>query len=162
VTKNASKRSFPFVPKSNAFLRPGDFWGFQFAPNKFSAGRVIEMPWQHGLDERRCFLAGLIDWCGPAPPLAADIAGKKVLEQGTMHVRAFTFSKWEIDGNRDIELDGIKPWLFKTAEMTQFVQQGYQKERLGTDTELQTLPVASGWGMTYIVQCAKRHFANKR
>jgi hypothetical protein len=39
------------------------------------------MPWQHGLDDRRSFLAGLIDWCGPAPPLAADIAGKKVLER---------------------------------------------------------------------------------
>jgi hypothetical protein len=75
-----------------------------------------------------------------------------------MHVRAFTFSKWEIDGNRDIDLDGIKPWLFKDAHMTKFVRQGYQKVRLGTVAELQTLPVASAWGMTYVVECAKRHF----
>lgn len=152
------QRTFPLVPKSNSKLMPGDFWGFNFAPNKFAAGRVIELPWQHGERDRRSFLAALMDWSGVAPPNSQDIAGRKVLAQGSMHIRAFSFSGWAIDGNLDLVGDNLKPWMFRTAEFTRFVRVGLNKERLGTAEELLNSPVYGGWGMTYIVELARHRF----
>jgi hypothetical protein len=157
--KSNKPRTFPFLPKSNAGLVPGDFWGMQIAPGKYAAGRIIELPWQHsGESNRRMFLAGLMDWCGHAPPISDDLAYRKVLEEGFMHVRAFSFSNWQIEGNRDLALDGIEPWLVRTAACHNWVQRGFGKEREGTSAELSTCSVRSTWGMKVIEIAAQMRF----
>ena len=152
-------RTFPFLPKSNAHLMPGDFWSFQFGNDRYAAGRVVELPWQHqdGSD-RRTFLAGLMDWSGHVRAVPDDLANRKMLDQGRMHVRAFSFSDWKVEGNRDLNSDYLEPWLFKTATYTQFVRKGLGAERLGTKDELRTCSVRGAWGMTFIVELAKMHF----
>jgi hypothetical protein len=159
--KRNQTRTFPFLPKSNARLMPGDFWGIQFAPGKYAAGRVIELPWQHKVgSDRRMFLAGFMDWCGHAPPVADDLANRKVLEEGVMHVRAFSFSSWLIEGSRDLARDGIEPWLVKPAACDNWVKRGFGDERLGTPFELSTCPVRSTWGMKVIEIAAQMQFEN--
>jgi hypothetical protein len=155
--KNNQPRTFPFLPKSNARLMPGDFWSMPIAPGRYAAGRVIELPWQHaGGSDRRMFLAGLMDWCGKAPPGANDLANRAVLEQGVMHVRAFSFSDWQIEGNRDLASDGIESWLAKVAD--HYVQKGLGEERLGTPLELSNCPRRSTWGMKVIEIAAQIRF----
>jgi hypothetical protein len=157
--KRNQPRTFPFLPKSNARLMPSDFWGIKIAPSTYAAGRIIELPWQHeGGSDRRMFLAGLMDWCGHAPPTSDVLANRIVLEQGDMHVRAFSFSNWMIEGNRDLASDGIEPWLVRTATFGPWVQRGLGDERVGTPVELSTCPVRSTWGMKFIEKAAQMRF----
>lgn len=74
---------YPFRPKSNRFLLPGQFWAIPLENGTFACGRVIEIE----PDSRTGFLPGLMDWLGDAPPLADDIKGCKVLAQGSVHVK---------------------------------------------------------------------------
>lgn len=37
------KVSYPFLPKSNTYLIPGQFWAIPLRTNKFACGRVIEV-----------------------------------------------------------------------------------------------------------------------
>lgn len=160
--KGNKPKIFPFLPKSNVGLMPGDFWGIQIAPGKYAAGRIIELPWQHsGRTDRRMFLAGLMDWCGHSPPTSPDLANRKVLEQGEMHVRAFSFSNWMIEGNRDLARDGIAPWLVKAATYDKWVRRGLGEERIGSPFELSICPVRSTWGMKVIEVAAQEHFGTR-
>ncbi|MED4229245.1 Imm26 family immunity protein [Neobacillus cucumis] len=52
------KVSYPFLPKSNTYLIPGQFWAIPLKSNKFACGRVIEV----SKEDKRGFLAGLMDW----------------------------------------------------------------------------------------------------
>jgi hypothetical protein len=157
--KSNRPRTFPFLPKSNTLLMPGDFWGIPIAPGKYAAGRIIELPWQHeSNNDRRMFLAGLMDWCGRASPTSDDLENRKVLEQGEMHVRAFSFSNWQIEGHRELAGDGIEPWLVKTATFGEWVKKGLGRERVGTAAELSTCPVRSVWGMKVIEIAAQMQF----
>ncbi len=47
---------YPFVPKSNRSLIPGQFWAIPLNNGKFACGRVIEV---HPF-ETKMFLAGLV------------------------------------------------------------------------------------------------------
>lgn len=77
------KVSYPFLPKSNTYLISGQFWAIPLQSNKFACGRVIEV----SKEDKRGFLAGLMDWVGEYPPSAETIAGKKTLEQGDVHIK---------------------------------------------------------------------------
>jgi hypothetical protein len=90
MSKSSKQRKLPFIPKSNAFLQPGDFWAMEYEPGRYTAGRVIEMPWQHGVDDRRTFLAALMDWRSLSLPNSNSLEGSRILAQGKMSVRAFT------------------------------------------------------------------------
>lgn len=78
-----------------------------------------------------------------------------------MHVRAFSFSNWQIEGNRDLAFDGIEPWLVRTATFGKWVQKGLGDERVGTPDELLTCPVRSTWGMKVIEIAAQMRFETK-
>jgi hypothetical protein len=161
--KRDQMRIFPFLPKSNASLRPGDFWGMEIAPGTFAAGRVVELPSQHNdFSDRRWFLAGLMDWCGKAPPTSIDLENRKMLEQGSMHVKAFAFSNWMIDGNRDLLLDNIEPWLVKTALIGNLVQKGLGEVRPTTRQEASKLPLQCAWGVKVIELSAQHHFLEQK
>ncbi|EMN51355.1 hypothetical protein LEP1GSC088_4454 [Leptospira interrogans str. L1207] len=62
---------YPFVPKSNRSLIPGQFWAIPLNNGKFACGRVIEV---HPF-ETKMFLAGLVNWIGEVVPKENDLAG---------------------------------------------------------------------------------------
>ena len=58
---------YPFVPKSNAYLRAGQFWAVPLSDGRFGCGRVLDVPKSGDLHvpaNSRMFLAGLLDWVG--------------------------------------------------------------------------------------------------
>jgi hypothetical protein len=148
---------YPFVPKSTAYLEPGHFWSIPLDRGGYSCGRVVQLRIQHGKRDSRVFLAGLMDWFGPDPPTAQSIAGKRVIEQGAVHVKTIRENKGQIFGFRELALDGIEPWLFKDAWVATYVQRGFEAVRRANGRDAY-LPVLSAWGFEVIKLLAEDYF----
>jgi len=80
---------YPFEPKSNAYLEPGQFWGIPLSDGRFACGRILAVPREPDPFfpvNSRTFLAGLLDWVSREPPTSATIAGARLFKQGFAHV----------------------------------------------------------------------------
>src|SRR4051794_34952201 len=82
-----SAPAYPFVPRSTAHLRPGQFWSIPLDGGRFACGRVLQLKIESGKIDRRLFLAGLMDWVGDSAPTAESIAGRGVVAQGGVHIK---------------------------------------------------------------------------
>jgi hypothetical protein len=78
-----------FVPKSNRYLRPGQFRALPLADGRFAAGRVTAVP-TFGDKDTRGFVAGLMEWIDTSPPDSEALAGRAVVAQGKTRVEAIT------------------------------------------------------------------------
>ncbi len=105
---SADEVHYPFIPKSNRFLRPGQFWAIQLSNGKFAAGRVTAVP-AFGPRDRTGIVIGLIDWSGDHPPTASDIAGRPILVQAKSRFEAITNNGSQVLGLRPLDLDGLVP-----------------------------------------------------
>ncbi|MFO0808889.1 MAG: hypothetical protein U0746_09725 [Gemmataceae bacterium] len=101
--------SFPFRPKSNAQLEPGQFFSFRLSNGRFACGRVLALPGPGRPGSRISFLVGLMDWSGDAPAAANDLAGRSVVEHGWAHVIILADYAAQIDGFRPLDVQGIVP-----------------------------------------------------
>ena len=102
---------YPFEPKSNAHLLPGQFWGVPLSDGRWACGRVLAVKTQSDAyfpGNSRTFLAALMYWQGDQPPTTEAIAGRQVLAQGWAHVRSIQLNGQMILGRRDLGLDGIR------------------------------------------------------
>jgi hypothetical protein len=99
---------YPFVPKSNRLLTPGQFWAIRLSTGRFGAGRVTVVP-AFGPKDRVGFCAAVLDWSGDHEPSAADIAGRRALLQGKTRFDAITKNGSEIIGLRPLAFDPIDP-----------------------------------------------------
>jgi hypothetical protein len=98
--------SYPFTPKSNRYLRPGQFWAIPLSDGRFAAGRVMSVP-AFGPKDRTGVVVGLADWVGDKPPTADDLAGKAVLVQAKSGYEAVTVTGGQVLGLRPLEHDGL-------------------------------------------------------
>lgn len=96
---------YPFRPRSNRWLEPGQFWAIPLADGRFGCGRVMASPASIG--PRMSFVAGLMDWVGDAPPTEADLAARDVVRQGTAHIKTITETGGEVLGCRALQRDGL-------------------------------------------------------
>ena len=103
--------AYPFEPRSNTYLRPGQFWGVPLSDGRWTCGRVLAVraapPDPYFPGNSRTFLAALMDWEGDEQPVAQAIAGRQVLAQGWAHVKSIRLHGRMILGCRDLGLDGI-------------------------------------------------------
>jgi hypothetical protein len=150
--------TYPLVPKSNAFLLPGQFWAIPLSDGRYACGRVLEIDRDHGT---RWFLAGLMDWCGEEAPTAESISGRTILEQGEAHIRTILETGGEILGYRPMGTDGLEPLLCLSAHVGGDLQRGLQALRPATREEQERLPVLSVWGSRVISSAAEQHFVTK-
>ena len=82
---------YPFEPKSNAHLLPGQFRGVPFSDGQWACGRVLAVKTQSDAyfpGNSRMFLAALMHWQADQRPATEAIAGRQVLAQGRAHVRS--------------------------------------------------------------------------
>lgn len=101
---------YPFVPKSNSQLIPGQFFNVHLKNGKHACGRVLAVPSRNmKYGGRTTFLAGLMDWVGDTQPTAESIAGHKIIKQGQAHVGIIGAHGDGILGYRAPELDGTRP-----------------------------------------------------
>lgn len=159
--------AYPFVPKSNAFLRPGHFFAVPLSDGRFSAGQVLSIPTEesaphHGPDTRTVVL-GLIDWVGTELPTAACVERTTVLNWGFAHVKTISEMKdgrilgWAEPDDRLLSdylrvshrFGGIV-WLYRNGVLV----------RAATDDERQSLPSMGTWGFKFLSCIAERVFVD--
>jgi hypothetical protein len=100
--------NYPFVPKSNRRLRPGQFFSIPLSTGRYAAGRVMvvrNLPTEHVI----VVVIGLMDWSGDEPPTHEDLAGRAVMEQAISGFQAIANNGGAILGERPLELDGLVP-----------------------------------------------------
>jgi hypothetical protein len=145
---------YPFTPKSNRHLSPGDFWAIPLVDGSFGCGIVLEL-YPTGLPGSKiAFLAGLLNWHGSLPPTSESIAGSHTLEQGVAHILAITQTGGEVLGNRPLELDGIEPWVFISGDV---IQKGFTGIRVWKLEDNDRYRPLSWWGYDVIQIFANEH-----
>lgn len=97
---------YPFVPKSNRYLAAGQYWALPLRGGRFACGRVLAVP-AFGPRDRVGAVIGLMDWLGPQPPDAEQIAGHQLLEQAKSRFEAISETGGQVLGLRPLELDGL-------------------------------------------------------
>lgn len=156
---------YPFIPKSTAYLKPGQFWSIPLDNGRFACGRVIELPPRSEPRDRTSFLAGLLDWAGNEPPTYESIAGCKTIKQGNVHIKTIRENDGEILGFRPLEEDNLEPQLFLSQSGSGghcFLQRGYKILRRATAEERKLYPALSTWGYKVIKILAEKHFGDIR
>lgn len=103
-----NKANYPFVPKSTAYLVPGQFWSIPLPDGRHARGRVLELACKDGKRDARLFLAGLMDWVGDLEPEVDDFAGSKILEHGQVHVKTINECGGAMVGYRPLEVDALQ------------------------------------------------------
>lgn len=101
----AAAPSYPFTPKSNRYLRAGQFWSIPLRDGRFACGRVMAVP-AFGPKDRTGLVVGLMDWVGAEPPRQEDIAGRRVLYQALTRHEAIA-KGGQVLGERPLEADGL-------------------------------------------------------
>ncbi|EMO86935.1 immunity 26/phosphotriesterase HocA family protein [Leptospira noguchii] len=155
---------YPFVPKSNRFLIPGQFWAIPLYNGKFACGRVIEV---HPF-ETKMFLAGLMNWIGEVVPKENDLAGKQTIKQGQVHIKTIyeTALNKEILGSRNLYLDNIQSYFFKSQDGYQLgsskLMKGYEEIRSLTKDESDLYLTFSTWGYDVIRVLAEELSVSKK
>jgi hypothetical protein len=99
--------SYPFEPRSNAYLQPGQFWAIPLSDGRFAAGRVMAVP-AFGPKDRTGVVIALMDWSGDQPPTSDDLAGHDALIQAKSRFDAISRTGGEILGIRPLGLDRIE------------------------------------------------------
>jgi hypothetical protein len=162
--KTHRKITYPFVPRSRAYLQPGQFWSLPLSGHRFACGRILQLHPGKGTKESRRFLAALLDWCGTLPPTAHAIAGCGAISQGLMHLASIGETHSEILGWRDLDLDGLRPgWFLDQAPgpYTNLLCGLYRRRRADPEEMLDT-PVLPEWGTGVINALAETAFAGPR
>ena len=154
---------YPFKPKSNKTLIPGQYWAIPLKEGKFACGRVVQVTRNYMASPTKTFLAGLIDWVGDIPPTYEAIAGKKILEQGVVHVMCIheTAVDEMLTGYRPLDLDFIEPDYFRSQTGYQpglcMLMKGLGELRTINIEEWQKYSTLGIWGTDYI-----RHLAEEK
>ncbi len=145
-------------------MKEGQFWDIPLSNGKYACGRVLQLDYSAGKRHSRSFLAGLIDWVGEDLPTSDVIAGAKLLEQGTAHIRTIAFVGGEIRGSRPLDQDGITPF-FELSHMPGIdcrLMQGFVTLRLATLEEQMSLYIQSSWGLGVIKLRAEDYFVKQK
>lgn len=148
---------YPFVPKSTASLRPGQYWAVPLADGRFACGRVVQVGCSTIPTPSRAFFGGLHDWVGSAAPSADDIAGRAIVAWGVMHIQAITRLGGEVLGERDLVRDGIAPpkQLSAMGGPGAQILTGADPVRPATPDEWGEFPVLGYWGFDFIKELAE-------
>ena len=99
---------YPFVPRSNVHLEPGQLWSVPLRDGRFGCGRVLAIDRSAAYGGRTLFTGALHDWVGTDAPTSAAIAGSPVIAVGRAHVRVIADGGGEVLGMRPLGVDGIE------------------------------------------------------
>lgn len=99
---------YPFVPKSRRKLRVGQFWSMPVSGRHFACGTILRLPGEVGSHQGRLLVVGIHKWLGKVRPTATDIAGRRIVAQGVLHVDAIRKNGGEVQGFRRLSVDDRK------------------------------------------------------
>ena len=150
--------NYPFVPKSTAYLMPGQFWSIPLSNRRYACGRVLQL--DPAGKNQRAFIAGLLDWCGNSPPAFESIAGAALLDHGEVHIKTIAESGCEIIGVRPLEIDGIDVPLSldESPGPNCHLRQRYIRLGLATNEQQENLRGLRTCGYGVLSTLAEKHF----
>lgn len=151
---------YPFVPKSNKALMPGQFWPVSLVNGEYACGVVVDVVPPDADDSyvprlgNRSFLAGLLDWHGNGVPTRDDIVGSDLLDQGLAHVDIIGASNMGILGEGPYGPEGITPLYWVTPvslkNPVRYLYQGFRRIRAARPEECEPVFGLSAWSKDYI------------
>lgn len=107
-------RTFPLLPKSNAYLEPGDYFAIPLPADKWACGRVLG----RGPTGRSTFIGTVMDWCGTDRPTCQDIEGVEFADRLCHHhIKTITRFGMQIDGNCPIDQGDLPVTLVHSKMM---------------------------------------------
>lgn len=150
---------YPYVPRSNARLRPGEFWAIPLKTGRFACGIVLavaRVPSPDYVVSTRAFLAGLLAWEGDAPPTPRALADVRLAGQGFAHVKTITEIGGRILG-RLPDSDAVRPALWQSApgEGRGAVYAGIEWLRQATPADADLPPIVA-WGFGHMRAVAEQ------
>lgn len=161
---------YPFLPKSNRYLKPGQFWPIPLADGRYACGRVIDVVPPEEPDPHvpnlgtRSFLAGLMDWVGDSPPEARDLEGAVLLDQGLAHIGAITVGDGCILGERSLQDDEISPLFWVTPRTlvgrARYLYRGFHRVREAEPEECEPYFGLAAWTKPYLQARANLRFVD--
>src|SRR5882724_11401233 len=132
---------YPFVPKSTAHLRPGQFWAVPLDGNRFACGQVLQVNASEIPSKARMFFGGLRNWIGRSPPTPKAIRGTDFEAFGVMHIKAVVLSGGEILGESALEAEDAIPLLLShRSGPNVLLLRGAERIRLADRAECESLP----------------------
>ena len=152
---------YPFIPSSTSYLLPGQYWSIPLTSGSFACGRVLQLKFNDGKQDRRLFLAGLIDWIGHAPPTSDVVEGRVLIAHGCAHIRTISENDGKILGCLPLEFDNLDiPLTLDSGDSQPFVRKGFEVLGRATPSQLQELNVFATWGYGFIRELAERRLAD--
>ena len=159
LKRSAEKMRYPFAPKSNAYLKRGQYWPVPLANKSFCCGVVLDVD----TSDKRSFLAGLIDWNSRVEPTAQSIIDSELIEQGVAHIKAIQEGYGFITGEFGSIDDCPEP--IATVEhlggSNYGVYRGIEVSEVITGQEAEGYPKRTVWGYGVIKVRAEGRFGGR-
>ena len=139
-----SSIDYPFVPKSNAALRPGHFFQIPLSNGQFACGVILATE----TGSRTGIWGGLLDWVSDDLPTCAAIARSKIMLEAAMNVRTIGFN-----GGAVLGLCTARRTWQPTLARSSVLRDGCRLRRgftdLGriSDSQFRRLKVAGAWSL---------------
>jgi hypothetical protein len=148
--------SYPFTPRSNAYLNAGDLWNIDLSNGAHAAGVVVApTTLDFGPAGSKSFIAGLLDWTGLTAPTPATCAGAGLLDWGSAHIKTITHEGGQILGRVDPAFRKIRKFGTGERRLNDVYTNGVRDTAAGPEDRTE-LPVASTWGFTVVNRIAER------
>jgi len=100
---------YPFRPKSNRFLREGQFWAIPLSDGRFACGYILK-PQAYGDKDRMGVVVGLMDWVGGHQPTVDDLTDRPLLAKAKSNFQTITNTGGEILGALPLKQDGSRTY----------------------------------------------------
>lgn len=161
IRAGSMPRTFPFSPRSNRALQPGDFWPVRLDDGRYACGRVLQTEGEELPTKTQSFFGALHDSVGDVPPTKQDVAKAALVAFGTMHVKAIRETGGEILGNVPLtESQSEIPELMDShGGPAARILKGVKFQRAARRDEWGKVPVLSYWGYEHIKNLAESRFA---
>ena len=158
--------AYPFIPKSNARLKPGHFWPIKLSNEKYACGIILDVPKERGLYKTKVFYAGLLDWVGSSKPTVESLEASPLttLDQGHVHIKTILAFNEAIEGYIDLAKTNLQIELVVDCMYyapSSKVLKGYEVVRKATMQDHENLKNTSAWGYAVINISADRLLGNK-
>lgn len=93
----------PFIPKSTAYLRAGQYWSLPLKHGRFGCGVVLSRVERDEKPDTRMFLAGLLEWIGDSQPTEEAIENRPIAARRFAHIKMIHMTGGQLIGE-------LTPW----------------------------------------------------
>ncbi|MET2985108.1 hypothetical protein [Aureibaculum conchae] len=156
--------TYPFIPKSNKKISPGDYWVTELSNKSYAVGVVIDTP-PIDLKLTREIVIGLLNWNGTEHPKLQELSNLKILKQGHAHIKTINEYSSGILGNLDFIKANIEPKILigsYGANNSQWsLMKGYRIVGEYKRSDREKYSIVSYWGYDYFNEIAENLFVLK-